>query len=64
MDIAKVVFEQCQKHMAQQNAKMEKSILESQEKMAAKFNGKLNELDRKLKSIEVRMSREQLRLAI
>jgi septal ring factor EnvC (AmiA/AmiB activator) len=62
MDVAKMVSEQCQKQMAQQNAKMEKSFMESQEKMATKFNGKLSELERKLKSIEVSISR--LRLAI
>jgi hypothetical protein len=62
MDIAKVVFEQCQKQMAQQNVKMEKSFVENQEKMATIFNGKLNELKHMLKSIEVRMSREQWRL--
>jgi septal ring factor EnvC (AmiA/AmiB activator) len=55
MDLAKSYSEQYQKQMAQQNAKMEKlqqTFLESQEKMAAKFNGNLNELERKLSVIQ------------
>jgi hypothetical protein len=48
MDIAKIVSEECQKQMAQQNAKMEKSLLESQQEMATKFN----EFQLKLKSIQ------------
>jgi uncharacterized protein YPO0396 len=55
MDVAKMVSEQCQKQMAQQNAKMQKleeSLLESQQRMELKFNANLNEFERKLKNIQ------------